>query len=264
MTPADGARALRALHRPGTPVLLPNAWDAASALRFAALGHAALATSSAAIADALGHEDAERTPPDEMLAAVARIAAAVDVPVTADLEAGYGLPADTLVHGLLAAGAVGVNLEDSDHGRPGELVDADRHADRLAAVKAAGRAAGVDIVLNARVDVHLRRHGRADRRLETALARARLYRDAGADCVFPIMVSDDRAIAAFVDAAQVVNVLLHAGAPTPSRLAELGVARLTFGSGLAGIALEAAAAHLQRWTAHEAPRLSGGAGASPG
>jgi 2-methylisocitrate lyase-like PEP mutase family enzyme len=140
---AELAATLRDLHRPGDPVVLPNAWDPPSARRLAATGAPALATTSMGVAEALGYEDGEVTPSEEMLAAVGRIAAAVDVPVTADLEAGYGLAPEELVAGLLEAGAVGLNQEDTDH-TSGRLADPDAHAERLAAIKEAGRRAGVD------------------------------------------------------------------------------------------------------------------------
>src|SRR5688500_10176567 len=125
---AERARVLRELHRPGDPVLLPNAWDPPSARRLAGTGAAALATTSAGVAEALGYEDGELTPAAEMLAAVGRIARAVDLPVTADLEAGYGLAPEALVAGLLEEGAVGLNLEDSDH-TSGGLADPDAQAE---------------------------------------------------------------------------------------------------------------------------------------
>ena len=139
--PGSHAERLRALHRPGDPLLLVNAWDPPSARRLAQDGYPAIATTSAGVAEALGYEDGNVTPPDEMLGAVARIAAVVDVPVTADLEAGYGLEPRALVRGLLDAGAVGLNFEDTDH-EAGALTDAELQAERLAAIKQAGRDAG--------------------------------------------------------------------------------------------------------------------------
>ncbi len=196
-----------------------------------------MATSSAAVARSLGYEDGSAIPPDEMFAAVARIAHAVAVPVTADIEDGYGLGAEELVARLLDADAVGCNLEDSDHHGADPLLPAEKHAERIAAVKAAARSAGVDVVVNARVDVHLQRVGAEESRLEEALRRARLYADAGADCVYPIIVSDDETIAAFVaEAAAPVNVLARVGEPL-DRLKRLGVARISFGSGLGNAAV---------------------------
>ncbi|MFE9688194.1 isocitrate lyase/phosphoenolpyruvate mutase family protein [Micromonospora sp. NPDC005806] len=226
------ATALRALHRPGDPLILPNAWDAGSARAVVAAGFPAVATSSGAVADALGHADNEATPVDEMFAAVARIAAAVAVPVTADLERGYGLRPAELVERLLAAGAVGCNIEDSDP-RTRELSDIEEQADLLAGIRAAAREAGVDLVLNARVDVHLRAYGPPAGRLAEAVRRARRYRAAGVDSVYPIVLADPEQIRSFVAAVDVpVNVLARPGAPGPAELAALGVARVSFGEGL--------------------------------
>jgi 2-methylisocitrate lyase-like PEP mutase family enzyme len=231
---AGHADALRALHRPGHPIVLPNAWDAASAKRFAKLGYPAIATTSAGVANALGWADGEAIPPDEMFAAVGRIAAAVDVPVTADLEAGYQLPPEELVARVLASGCVGLNLEDSSHasGKP-VLVAAEENAKRLAAVKQAGRAAGVDLVLNARVDVFVREPaaGAVLSKVEEGIRRGRLYLEAGADCVYPITAHDERDVASLVEGIRgPVNILALPMAPPLALLAELGVARVTFGS----------------------------------
>lgn len=226
------AEVLRELHRPGEPLLLPNAWDATTAKSVEAAGFPAVATTSSAVAESLGYEDGQRTPPEEMFAAVGRIAAAVDVPVTADLEAGYGLEAAELVERMLAAGAVGLNFEDTDHAAGGEtLVDADTQAARIASLRGAAQAAGVDIVINARADPYLR--GR-DSALDESLLRGRLYLEAGADCVFPAGVKEEADIERLVGELDgPVNVLLVPGISEPSRLAELGVARISAGGGLA-------------------------------
>jgi 2-methylisocitrate lyase-like PEP mutase family enzyme len=239
---AAGADRLRSLHGGPDVLVLPNAWDAASAKAFEAAGFPAMATTSGGVAEALGHRDGERAPVDEVLDAVGRICRAVSVPVTADLEGGYGLDPVHLIDGLLGAGAVGLNLEDTDHRGPGPLVDVEIQADRLAAVKDAGRSRGVDVVLNARIDVHVRQVGPEDERLAEAVRRGRRYREAGADCLYPIVLSDEAALRSLVDeTGAAVNVLLRPGAPPVSRLAELGVARATFGSGLMRAALMAAA-----------------------
>ena len=227
------AAALRALHRPGTPLVLRNAWDAASAKALVA-DAPALATTSVGVAQSLGYDDGGHIPAEEAFAALARIVTAVDVPVTADCEAGYGLEPAAFVEGLLGAGAVGCNLEDTDPATRA-LRDPAEQAAYLTAVKAAGRERGVDLVLNARVDVHVR-----GGTLEDGLARARAYREAGADCVYPIFCHDEEGIAAYVQAAAVVNVHVHPSAPDLARLAELGVARASYGGSLFRAALEAA------------------------
>jgi 2-methylisocitrate lyase-like PEP mutase family enzyme len=244
---AEQARRLRELHRPGDPVVLPNAWDPPSARRLAATGAAALATTSVGVAEALGYEDGEVTPAEEMLAAVGRIAAAVEVPVTADLEAGYGLAAEELVAGLLEAGAVGLNQEDTDH-TSGRLSDPDAHAERLAAIKDAGGRAGVDVVLNARVDSFLRAAPGAEPEavLDDAVARGRRYAEAGADCVYPFAARGRAAIRRLVEEVGApVNIVAVPGGLGRSELGELGVARVSFGGGLAQRALEAAAAEVE-------------------
>jgi 2-methylisocitrate lyase-like PEP mutase family enzyme len=233
---AAQAEQLRGLHGPGAPLLLVNAWDPPSARRLAHDGYPAIATTSAGVAEALGYEDGNVTPPDEMLAAVARIAAVVDVPVTADLEAGYGLEPSELVKGLIGAGAVGLNFEDTDH-EAGGLTDPERQAERLAAIKQAGRDAGVDVVLNARVDVFLR-----GGELDEAVRRGRIYAQAGADCVYPIAVRRRDAIRSLVEEVGApINVLVMPAGLTLGELAELGVARASFGSGLMHTAMDAAA-----------------------
>ncbi len=145
---------LRSLHRPGEPLLLPNVWDVATARAVVAAGYPVVATSSGGVAATLGYEDHEGAPADEMLAAAARITRGVEVPVTVDAEAGYGLEPAELVAALRTAGAAGCNLEDTDHAA-GRLRDPDRHAEWLAAVRRAASDDGYRLVINARVDVFL-------------------------------------------------------------------------------------------------------------
>jgi 2-methylisocitrate lyase-like PEP mutase family enzyme len=243
---AAQADELRGLHVPGSPLLLVNAWDPPSARRLMQDGYPAIATTSAGVAEALGYEDGNVTPPDEMLAAVGRIAAVVDVPVTADLEAGYGLEPRDLVDGLVRAGAVGLNFEDSDHAGGG-MVDAESQVERLKAIKESGREAGVDVVLNARVDVFLH-----DGEVDEAIRRGRLYAEAGADCVYPIGVRGRDAIGRLVEEVGApLNVLAVPGGLSLSELGELGVARVSFGSGLMHIAMDAAAEHARAYRAKD-------------
>lgn len=214
---------LRSLHRPGDPLVLANVWDAASARIVAEAGFPAVATSSAAVAAVHGAADDDSLPPELAFAAVREVAAAVPVPVTADLEAGYRLEPGELARRLLDSGAVGCNLEDTDHHGGGVLVAAEEQAERLGAVAAAG------VVVNARVDAYLR--GLDDPLAET-LRRGRLYLDAGAACVYPIGLSDLDQIRELVAELGVVNVLLRPGGPAVAELAEAGVARVSVGSGL--------------------------------
>src|SRR5919202_3076723 len=212
---AARAAQLRALHRPGDPLLLPNAWDAASARVVAEAGFPAVATTSSGMALSLGWADGQKTPPDEMFAAIGRIGRILDVPLTADIEGGYGLSPEDLVARLLATGAVGCNLEDTDHGGSGPLKDAEAHADFLRQVKQAARAAGVDLVLNARVDVFIRHVGEPPEQVPHTLRRAKLYLEAGADCIFPFGVTDEETIQALVRGIDgPVNAVMRAGSPS--------------------------------------------------
>jgi 2-methylisocitrate lyase-like PEP mutase family enzyme len=226
------AALLRELHAPAhRPLVLPNVWDAVSARVFAEAGFPAIATASAAVSASLGYEDGENTPADEMFAAVGRVARAVEVPVSADIEAGYGLDGATLAERLLAAGAAGCNLEDSDpHGQV--LLDPIRHAQRIAELRAA---AGAALVINARVDVFVPDVEPAmsvTAAISAAIERARRYVDAGADCVYPIL-APATALPALVEGIDApVNALYRPEGPSLTELADLGVARVTFGPGL--------------------------------
>lgn len=223
------AARLRELHVAGTPLLLPNAWDADSARLVEAAGFPVVATSSYAIAKVLGHDDGEVAPVDEMFAAAARIARAVSVPVTVDAESGYGLAAGELAARLAGAGAVGCNYEDTDHSAGG-LRPLEVQAGRIAELR---KAAGDALVINARVDVFL---GAADERavLDDAVARGRAYLEAGADCVYPILVKSPEVLGEFVKAVAPgsVNAAPVPGGPDLSALAALGVARISLGTGL--------------------------------
>jgi 2-methylisocitrate lyase-like PEP mutase family enzyme len=252
------ARTLRALHEGPAPLVLPNAWDALSARAIVEAGFPVVATASSGVAMALGYPDGEAMSPDEMFWMVRHIAASVKVPVTADLEAGYGLEPHELVARMVDAGVVGLNIEDSDHSgsapqrRP--LIDADRQAERIAAIRAAGRTAGVEVVVNARTDVFLHEVGDSRDRLHLALDRARIYRAAGADCVFPVMLTDESEIGAMVRGVDgPVNILLRPDAPSIARLTELGVRRISLGGALARVARAELAATLQRLRVGEAP-----------
>jgi 2-methylisocitrate lyase-like PEP mutase family enzyme len=219
--PPSRSELLRSLHVPGEPLVLPNAWDVASARAVAAAGFPVVATTSAGVAAVLGYEDHEGAPGAEMFGAAARIVRAVDVPVTVDAEAGYGLEPTELAGELERIGAAGCNLEDTDHAT-GELREPSAHAEWLRAV----RRASSDLVINARIDVFLRGAGE----LTEALGRAELYLEAGADCVYPIGLADRDDIAEFVSGAGgPVNILAGPKAPSIADLAELGVARVSYG-----------------------------------
>jgi 2-methylisocitrate lyase-like PEP mutase family enzyme len=227
------ADALRALHVPGHPLVLPNAWDAASATMVVDAGFPVIATSSAATAAVLGYPDGEATPVEEVLAAVARIVRAVSVPVTVDFERGYRLPAAELVERLAGTGAVGLNLEDSDPAT-GEMTDPAQQADFLASVRQAATSTGLDLVINARTDSFLRLAGSPAEQLDGAIERGTRYLAAGADCVYPIGVTDFAVIGRLVNGIDgPVNVVYGRQGERPlAELAALGVARVSFGPSL--------------------------------
>lgn len=232
-TGTEKAAALRALHVPGHPVVLPNAWDAASARLVAEAGFPAVATSSAAIAAALGWDDGEAAPVEDMLAAAGRIARSVKAPVTVDFERGYGLKPTKLIERFAETGAAGLNLEDSDPAT-GAMVDITEQADFLATVRAAAESAGIDLVINARTDSFLRRAGTPEEQLAASIDRGSRYLAAGADCVYPLGAGEPEVIRALVAAIPgPVNVARGPQAKlTLADLAALGVARVTFGPSL--------------------------------
>ncbi len=226
---------LRSLQRPGDPLLLPNAWDVATARAVVAAGFPVVATTSGGVAAVLGYEDHEGAPGDEMLAAAARIARGVDVPVTVDAEAGYGMEPAELVGALRRAGAAGCNLEDTDHAA-GSLRDPDWQADWLRAVRQAASEDGYPLVINARVDVFLgpllagAGPGTQDELVPEALRRATAYLEAGVDCVYPIALWETDPLRRFMsEVSAPVNVVRLPQTPSLAELAGLGVARVSWG-----------------------------------
>jgi 2-methylisocitrate lyase-like PEP mutase family enzyme len=226
---------LRSLQRPGAPLLLPNAWDVATARAVVGAGFPVVATTSGGVAAALGYEDHEGAPADEMLAAAARIARSVDVPVTVDAEAGYRMEPAELVAALRSAGAAGFNLEDTDHAA-GSLREPERQAEWLAAVRDAASDDDYRPVINARVDVFLGPFlsgagpGTQAELVPEALRRANAYLEAGVDCVFPIALWEPDALRRFMsEVGGPVNVVRLPQGPSVADLAALGVARLSWG-----------------------------------
>jgi 2-methylisocitrate lyase-like PEP mutase family enzyme len=227
------AAALAALHQGPAMLVLPNAWDAASAKAFEAAGFPAIATTSGGVAAALGYGDHEEAPAEAMLAAARRIIDAVSVPVTVDFEGGYRMKPQQVAEQLISIGAAGLNFEDSDHHGGETLVDAETQAEKLSAIKEAANREGVPLVLNARVDVFLHRAGSPEEQLEEGLRRGRLYRQAGADCIYPILLSDEAMIGELVSAAGAVNVNVRRGGPLSlARAAALGVRRVSYATSI--------------------------------
>ncbi|WP_196449697.1 isocitrate lyase/phosphoenolpyruvate mutase family protein [Planomonospora sp. ID82291] len=243
MNLGEKAALFHSLHtRDGRALVLANAWDVASALLVEEAGAEAVATTSAGVAWSLGAPDGDRLDRDRALDLVARIAAAVRVPVTADIESGFGETPEALaetVRAVIEAGAVGVNIEDTvrdGNGTPG-LRPVGEQAARIAAARAAADAAGVPLYINARVDVYLRGTGDPEARLAAALERAAAYRDAGASGIFVVGPTDPDTIAALVKGTDLpLNVLGGPGAPSVGELAALGVARVSAGSDIAAAA----------------------------
>jgi len=234
------AERFRRLHDGPKILVVGSVWDAGSAVIFARAGFPAIATSSAGMAFSLGYADGERIPRDQLLAAIAHVVRAVPVPVTADIESGYGRDAEAVVdtcRHVLQTGAVGINLEDADGDT--SLADVRQHAATIRAVRAMADAFGVALVINARTDVFMLPHGDATAAFADAVSRLKQYRAAGADCLFAPGVTDRDTIGRLVRAVDApLNIL--AGTPsTPpvAELAALGVRRVSQGSGPARAAM---------------------------
>ncbi|MGC2199864.1 MAG: isocitrate lyase/phosphoenolpyruvate mutase family protein [Stellaceae bacterium] len=222
-------------------LLLPNAWDALSARVFVAAGFDAIATTSGGVAWSLGYADGEQTPWTEVVAATARIVRVARVPVTADIEAGYGDTPDAVmasVADIIGAGAVGVNLEDGILRGAVPIRSVADAADRIRAAREAAKAAAVPIVINARTDLYLRNIGDEASRFEQAVERGRAYLAAGADCFYPITLRDPATIGRLVKALGApININVRAGSPSVAELEALGVARASTASQVALMAM---------------------------
>src|SRR5216117_1967171 len=229
----EQAEAFRRLHREGGILVLPNAWDVITARLIESAGFAAISTSSAGVAWALGYADGERISRGEMLAVVRRIASSASVPVTADMEAGYGTTPEAAAEtarGVIAAGAIGLNLEDGTDEGGGGLVDVTLHVERIRAAREAGAAAGVPIVVNARTDAFEIKQWMPAQRLAEAVRRANAYHAAGADCLFVPHVSDAETIARLAREIEgPLNVIAGPPAPAIPELERLGVRRASLG-----------------------------------
>jgi len=244
MNQAERARYFRQLHN-RRPLILPNAWDAGSARVIEAAGAAAIATTSAGVSWCFGRSDGQKLRREQMIQAVHNIVESVDIPVTADIESGYGSnsAADVAetVRELISIGVAGINLEDSP-GHDGQaLLSPEEQVERIRIARDTAGAARGDLVINARTDVYLFGFGEPETRLEEVAKRAILYRSHGADCVFVPGVVDTETIAALAKAIEgPLNIMATPGAPSVSRLAELGVARVSVGPGVAQAAYAAA------------------------
>jgi len=234
---AGKAEIFRNLHRGPSLLLLPNAWDAISARICAAAGFPSIATTSGGVSWALGYADGEAAPWPEVVAATARIVRVVSVPVTADIEAGFGDTPESVgksISEIIRAGVVGVNLEDGTPRGAAQIRTIADARERIAAAREAARAAGVPIVINARTDLYLRNIGDPGTRFDEAVERGKAYLAAGADCFYPITLRDPPTIARLVKAlAAPININVRAGSPSVAELEALGVARASTASALA-------------------------------
>lgn len=233
MTQEEKAKKFRELHHGSRILILPNAWDVPTARVFEIAGFPAIGTTSAGIANSLGYQDGGFISRDEMLEVVARIAHAVEIPVTADVEFGYDDPIAT-AKVVAAAGAVGMNLEDTRGEDAGSLADL---ATQVAIVRET-HALGLPIVINARTDIYLVAIGDPATRFARTVERLNAYREAGADCLFAPGVRDAETIGALArEVRGPLNILATPGAPSTHELQRLGVARMSVGSGPARAAL---------------------------
>lgn len=237
------AERFRALHREGRLLVLPNVWNPLGARLLASLGYPAVATASAAVAYSLGYDDGEQIAFEEMLSVVGRIARSVSVPVSADIERGYAADAKGVrsnVHRVLAAGVVGINIEDSFE-EGGALREVNEQCERIRACREAGDEAAIPLVINARIDVFMQAGDMPlSERLEEAIARGKAYLDAGADCLYPILLADLTALKALHAATgSPLNVYASASAASMYDLESAGIARLSIGPGMLRAAVTA-------------------------
>ncbi|GAA4395494.1 isocitrate lyase/PEP mutase family protein [Tsukamurella soli] len=257
---AERAATLKSLHRKGDPVVLPTVWDAWSARSAVAAGFAALTIGSHPLADSIGRPDGEGMTFDEAMTRVAQITDAVDAPVSVDIESGYGQPAERLINGLLDAGAVGLNIEDTVHSEGGRLRSPEEHASLVAALRAVADEIGVPVVINARTDVIIKHAGAGsaaggpnesgefDDPVGEAISRLRLCADAGADSLYPVGFHDDATQRRLTDELPLpVNAIAHPATSDLAALTAAGVGRISFGPLLQAALAERAAELLARW-----------------
>ncbi len=226
----ERADAFLALHQPGNPVVLPTVWDAWSARLAVDAGFAGLTVGSHPVADSVGKADQEGMTFDDVVARVTQITAAVDVPVSVDIESGYGEPAVRLIEGLLEAGAVGLNIEDTVHSEGGRLRSSSEHAELVGALRAAADAAGVHVVVNARTDLFLRQDGDESDRVDRAIARMKEAAAAGADSLYPVVINDPDTLRSLTSELPLpVNAIALPDESDLASFGPLGVGRISFG-----------------------------------
>lgn len=246
---AQKASALLKLHKPGDPAILPTVWDAWSAALAVDAGFAALTVGSHPVADSIGKPDGEGMSFDDLLTRVAQITAKVDAPISVDIESGYGLPADELISGLLRAGAVGLNIEDTVHGEGKRLRSSSEHAALVGDLRAAADSAGVHVVINARTDLFLRQDGEESDRVDRAIARMTEAADAGADSLYPVGRHDDDTLRRLTSELSLpVNAIALPDQDDPASFGPLGVGRISFGPFFQAALAARAKELLSRWS----------------
>ncbi len=237
---SDKAEYFRSLHRGPGLLVLPNAWDVPTARLFESVGFKAVATTSAGMMVSLGYEDGERIPFPEFLAAVSRIARVLTVPLTVDVVAGFGPSVNEVVSAvrqIVGVGAVGINIEDFEH-ESKKLFRVEDQVEKIKAIRRLGETMGVNLVINARTDAFRYAEGREEDRFREALRRGESYRDAGADCVYPMGLTQANLIREYVTAFNFpVNVMVTKNTPNVQELEALGVKRLSFGPAAAYAAM---------------------------
>ena len=251
-TSAQRALTLLELHQPGNPVILPTVWDAWSARLATEAGFAALTVGSHPLADSIGKPDGEGMSFDDVLTRVAQITAAVDVPVSVDIESGYGLPAARLIEGLLSVGAVGLNIEDTVHSEGKRLRSAGEHAELVGELRSAADAAGVHVVINARTDLFLRsdgpQEGDESDRIDRAVARLTEAAAAGADVLYPVGRHDPETLRRLASELPLpINAIALPDSDDPASFGPLGVGRISFGPFLQAALGVRAKELLARW-----------------
>ena len=245
---ADRAKSFLALHQPGNPVVLPTVWDAWSATLAVNAGFSALTIGSHPVADSVGKPDNEGMTFDDLLTRVAQITAAVDAPISVDIEAGYAETPVRLIEGLLSVDAVGLNIEDTVHSEGGRLRSADEHAELVGGLRAAADASGVHVVVNARTDLFLRQDGDAADRTDRAIARLREAAEAGADSLYPVGRHDPDTMRQLTSELPLpVNAIALPDQDDPASFGPLGVGRISFGPFLQGALTARANEILARW-----------------
>ena len=244
----ERATTLKALHVPGDPVILPTVWDAWSAKLAVDAGFAALTVGSHPVADSVGKADGEGMSFDELTARIAQITGAVDVPISVDIESGYGEPPQRLIEGLISAGAVGLNIEDTVHKEGKRLRTPEEHAALVGELRKASDAAGVHVVINARTDLFIRNDGDDADRVDRAIARLKLAADAGADSLYPVGRHDPDTMRRLTSELPLpVNAIALPDADDPASFGPLGVGRISFGPFFQRILSGHAETLLARW-----------------